>query len=427
MRRASVARKRGFFAELQRQSQLADKRRRQVSTAAARANAAATRQAEQARRQAERWQAQMSRATAAEQREAEREAQRLHDDAMLAEAEAKNAELAQTRDEIESILGSALRADSFVELEGLRSVAEHTPFDRADLEVPVPQPPPLTAAVEPVYVEPSAPKGLGGLFGGKKHAEAVAIAQSEFARQHAEREAEVAALPTAQLRQIQDHQRAEQQRLEALEEARKQYRAECDQREADVAPANQALDKLIQDLEAGAPDAIHEYVGIVLENSEYPESFRVDHDFTFDAAAKELSVRVTVPPPSEFPVAQGFKYLKSKDEIVSTAVAHREQKEKYADAVFQVALRTLHDVFQADRTGLIHTVALSVETEALDAATGLMKRTVLVAVAADRTSFSTFDLANVVPQATLQHLNGVVSKSPFDLVAADATRGVRGR
>jgi restriction system protein len=168
-------------------------------------------------------------------------------------------------------------------------------------------------------------------------------------------------------------------------------------------------------------------MGIVLENSEYPESFPVTHDFTFDAAAKELSVRVTVAPPGELPVEQAFKYIKAKDELASTALPRSAQKERYSDAVFQVALRTLHEVFQADRGPRIQTVALSVETEALDAATGLMKRIVLVAVAADRTSFLTFDLARVVPLATLQHLSAVVSKSPFDLVAADASHGVRGR
>jgi restriction system protein len=347
---------------------------------------------------------------------------------MQAVAAAKNAEVAQIRDEIDSILAAALSADSYVDLEGLRTVAVHPPFDRGDLDVALPQPPPLMARVEPVYHEPAAAKGLGGLLGGKKkHAEAVAVAQAEFAREHAGWEAEVAALPTSQLRQLQDHQSAEQGRLEALDEARKRYRAQCDQREAEVAPANQALDRLIQGLGAGTPEAIQEYLDIVLENSEYPENFPVDHELAFDGAAKELSVRVTVVPPGELPVEQAFKYIKAKDELVSSALPRGAQKERYSDAVFQVALRTLHEVFQADRGSQIQTVALSVETEALDAATGLMKRTVLVAVAADRTSFSTFDLSRVVPLATLQHLNAVVSKSPFDLIAADATHGVRGR
>jgi hypothetical protein len=37
----------------------------------------------------------------------------------------------------------------------------------------------VTAQEEPVFVEPEGPKGLGGLFGKKKHAEAVAAARAD--------------------------------------------------------------------------------------------------------------------------------------------------------------------------------------------------------------------------------------------------------
>jgi restriction system protein len=48
-------------------------------------------------------------------------------------------------------------------------------------------------------------------------------------------------------------------------------------------------------------------------------------------------------------------------------------------------------------------------------------------VAADRETFATFDLAHVVPQATLTHLGAALSKSPFDLTPADSSAGVRVR
>ena len=38
-----------------------------------------------------------------------------------------------------------------------------------------------------------------------------------------------------------------------------------------------------------------------------------------------------------------------------------------------------------------------------------------------------FDLANVVPHATLTHLGAALSKSPFDLTPADSSAGVRVR
>lgn len=122
-----------------------------------------------------------------------------------------------------------------------------------------------------------------------------------------------------------------------------------------------------------------------------------------------------------------YKYVKAKDEISSTALPVKAQKDRYAGAVTQVALRTLHEIFEADRGGKIYSIALMVGTEALSPATGLRETVPLVLVAADRQTFTRFDLSNVVPQATLEHLGAAVSKSPFDLVPADTSRGVRVR
>jgi restriction system protein len=47
-------------------------------------------------------------------------------------------------------------------------------------------------------------------------------------------------------------------------------------------------------------------------------------------------------------------------------------------------------------------------------------------VAADRSTFESFDLHNVVPSATLGHMHALVSKNPYGRVAVDASRGVRG-
>jgi restriction system protein len=63
-----MARKRGFFAELQHLGQLAQKRKVQAAKAAAREQAAATRRAEQSWREAKRGRAQLAKATMAEQK-----------------------------------------------------------------------------------------------------------------------------------------------------------------------------------------------------------------------------------------------------------------------------------------------------------------------------------------------------------------------
>lgn len=423
-----MGRRRGFFAELQYQNQLAAKRQAQEERAFVRAQVAAQREAERAFKQAERATAQAARASAAEQKQAEKEAKRLHEEARMAEVASLNANLAEINDELESILSATLGVDDFVDLEALRVKAEHPPFPRTDLEKPTPEPSPITAPAEPQFVEPEPAKGLGAMFGGKKkHAEAVAAARTEHEIKHQAWRAEVAAIPGRQLEQVQQRDAAEQQRLAQLEEARQTYQRECDEREAEAAKANQALDELIEGLRAGADAAVQEYVGIVLSNSVYPDVLSVEHDFEFDSALKELTLTVLVAPPDQLPPEKEFKWVKSKDEITATALSKKDLKDRYADVIYQAALRGLHEIFEADRAEQIQTISLAVATEASDPATGQKTRVTFVAVAAERASFISIDLANIVPLATLQHLGAEISKSPFDLVSIDQSQGVRTR
>lgn len=423
-----MARRRGFWAELQYQNQLAERKRQQAERAQARAHAAAVREAERIHRQAERAAATAARAAAAEQRAAAREAKRLHEQYRQAQVEALNAAVAETAEELSSILSATLDVDDYVELESLRVVASHPPFLRTDLEVPTPAVVPVTVPPEPQFVEPAPPSGIGSVFGGKKkHAAAVAAAREAFEAEHAAWQAGAAKVPGLQLEQMRQRDAREHQRVMALQAAQEQYRQECAAREAEVAEANGRLDALITGLANGDPQAVDEYVGIVLGNSVYPELLSVEHDYEFDAETRELALVVLISPPDRLPGEKSHRWVKARDEITTTALSRKDLKERYAGIVHQLALRTLHEVFEADREGKIETISLHVATETKDPATGLERRVTFVGVGADRASFMTFDLHNIVPSATLEHLGAALSRSPFDLVGIDAAPGVRGR
>lgn len=421
-----MGRKRGFFAELQHQNQLAARRAEQAARAAHRQSVAAHREAERAQKAAERAASQRARATAAEQKAADREAKRLHDEARAAKAAAKNAELAEVYDQIDNLLAATLEHDDYVDLNSLRTAAEHPPFPDAQFEVATPAPILTPAPSEPFYVEPDTPKGRGALFGGKKkHGELVAQARAQHDADHAAWQAEMAALPGIHATERSEHEKRERERTEALAEAKQRYQAECNARETVAADANRRLDELIAGIDYNVEEAIQQYVGIVLGNSIYPESFPVDHDFEYDSAQRELSLSVTVPAPSGLATEKEFRYVKAKDEITASALPKKDQRERYNNAVFQVALRSLHEIFEADRAARIQTIALKVGASVVDPATGVTKDALFVAAGADRATFLTFQLANVDPKATLEHLGASVSKNPFELVEADSSQGVR--
>lgn len=418
--------KRGFFAELNYQAQQAEKRQRQQQVATVRAHNAAVREADRSAKAAERARLAAQRANDADRKAAEKEATRLHVEAREAEVEELNTNLTSIYEEIDGLLEATLGVDDYVDLETLKSAAAHPEFAPGPLGEPIK--PPLAPQLRnaPVFNEPEPPKGLAGAFGGKKkHAAAVEQAQAAHAQAVRNHEAYVAERTAEHDRALEKHAAAEQDRLAKLAKAQERYRAECLQRDADAQAHNEDLAKFINELAFDVPSAIEEYVGIVLSNSVYPDAFPVEYDHSFDLSSRELTLSVYVPEPSVLPSVKEYRYVKAKDEIVATQLSAKAQKDRYSSAVHETALRTLHEVFEAERAGKIQCIALTVGVNRVSPATGLPETVPLVQVAAGRDTFNQFDLTNVVAVETLKHLGAALSKNPFDLAPADTSRGVR--
>jgi restriction system protein len=414
----SLARRRGFFAEMQHQSQVAARQAAQYQRAVEVAN----RRAEQARNAALRAQAASQRASEADRKRLEREAVAAHIAAMQAEADENNAVLESVYEDLDNLLKATLDVDDYVDLEKLRQVADHPLFDRSDLEVPIALPTLIPDPIEPTRKAVDPPKGLFGKK--KKLEEAQANAEAEFVQAWYAWQKEVASLPAKRAGLASDHAMAEAARESALATERARYASECTEREKAVAEHNSSLDDFIANLGYGTVDAVREYVGIVLANSVYPEHFEVEHEASFEPATAELSLKVVVPGPDNIPTIKAHKYTRASDEITTVPLSQKEFKGRYANVIHQVALRTIHEVFEADRRNLFQAISLEVGTDAKNPATGKQEYVPFVAVSASRDRFIEIDLSAVVPAATLEHLGAAVSKSPFDLAPASGA-GVR--
>ena len=161
------------------------------------------------------------------------------------------------------------------------------------------------------------------------------------------------------------------------------------------------------------------------DNSPYPASFPVTVQRKFDPAHAELALHVTVPQPAAMPTVKEYRYRPSFDEVKPVELSLKDKKSRYESAVFQVALRSIHEALAADRQNIIRNISLVLGIDTLNPATGLPDRREFVAVAVRREQFTRFDLARVVPGATLQHLGALVSKDPFGSVGVDMSAGVR--
>lgn len=416
--------RRGFFAELQHQSRLAAQQRQRREREAYRAHAVAVRSAEQARKAADRAVTQAERASGAEKKRLDKEAREANVALREAEVLEKNERLAQIYDEIDSILSATLEVDDYVDLRSLRVVVTHPKFDKPDLEVPAPPPAVVNDPDEPRLQLPPPPSGLAALFGKRKHAEEVERAKRAHEAALSEWTTACAAAAERRREAIEASARQEAVRIEKLKVERERYVSECAAREAEAVEQNKRLLELIANLGYGAPDAVHEYISIVLANSVYPEHFPITHEFKFDPITAELSLKVTVPGPENVPSVKSYKYGKATDEISSSSLSQKECKDRYVGAICKVALRSFHEVFESDRRGLVRTIALEVGTDAVDRATGQRVYVPFVIASAERDAFLKFDLKAVVPALTLERMGAAVSKNPFALVPTERS-GVR--
>lgn len=415
---------RGFFAEIQRQVRIAENDRIRRERQAEREHATLVRRLEQAQKAEARAEAQLAKANAAERKRLEKEAKAAHIEAKEADVKERNDSLEAIYAEIDSLLASTLGRDDYVDLNKLRQLASHPAFDRPDLERPIPEPKPLADPAKPQLKLPDPPRGLAAMFGKKKHAEAVESAKRDHERALEKWRVQCRDAEARRRKDKEDHARMEAERLRKLEGARARYAREREAREVEAAESNANLDRLIANLGYGAADAVQEYISIVLANSVYPDHFPVSHEFAFDATTAELRLKVLIPGPNAIPEIKAYKYSKSNDEITATELPQKQCRDRYAGAVHQVALRSFHEVFEADRRGLIKTISLEVGVNGIDPATGHESYIPFVVAAAEREAFMGFELSAVVPAQTLDRLGAAVSKNPYGLVAVQRS-GVR--
>lgn len=404
-----MAKKNSLVALMNAAAKDADRRRKQSE----RDNVRRQREAERELARLEREQVTYQRSQNAQQVRAEKAA---HVASRHAQVDAMNAELATQYEDIDTLLAATLAVDDYVDLESLLvEHVEHPPFEQGTVPH---HPGELVYPPEPLYTEPAMATGWGAK---KAHEAALRDAYAQYESQTQHWRITCNNMYDAHLRAIAVWEQGQVD----VAKRKAEYETACAAREKQTRESNEALRELINGLAFDVPEAIEEYVGVVLSNSVYPDCFPVTSEHSFDLSTRELRVRVTIPLPDDLPDVKAFKFTASKDEITSTALTVKVQRDRYSNAVSAVALRTLHEIFEADREAKITSISLTVQVTRRNPATGLPEDISLIAVAADRETFTELDLANVEPDATLAHLGAAVSKKPFDLVPIDSTSGVR--
>lgn len=311
-------------------------------------------------------------------------------------ADELTANAVQRLDQLQRVLAHTLSVNDAVDWEALK--------DRSVYPMPAsfPEPKPTTKPEpKPIYQQPQI--GLVNVILRKKrqlldqaedrHVQAV----SDWETAESEREARHAAL-TAQWEAREAEFWAEHHGAKAAFDIQQ-------------AQSHARVDALHDAVRDGDPDAVIEHASLVLENSDYDSLFEKAFEVQYKREAKALLLAYDLPNLDVLPQVKAVKFVKSTGELVETKISERDRKANYESVGYQICLRTLHELFEADVNENLDAILFNGMVESIDPATGLERRACIMSVLVPKHEFERIDLARADPKSCFKALKGVSAAS----------------
>ncbi len=161
--------------------------------------------------------------------------------------------------------------------------------------------------------------------------------------------------------------------------------------------------------------AIEEYCDLVLNSSQYPDYFPQNWILEYRDDSRIAVVEYDLPAPNQLPTVESYKYIKSRDEVSEKVLTQAVRKKLYDSVIYQICIRTIHELFEADAVNALDAVAFNGIVTSTNPATGIDETKLIMSIVANKDKFLAFDLSQVDTKATFKHLRGVAATSFIDL------------
>ncbi|MEH7526652.1 restriction endonuclease, partial [Bacillus sp. JJ1503] len=124
---------------------------------------------------------------------------------------------------------------------------------------------------------------------------------------------------------------------------------------------------------------------------------------------KILIVEYLLPAPDQLPSLKEVKYIQSKDEFKKVDLTDAALRKMYDNLLYQITLRTIHELFEADAINVIHSIVFNGWVKSIDKATGKEVETCILSVQTTKQEFEEINLAQVDPKLCFKNLKGIGS------------------
>lgn len=205
-------------------------------------------------------------------------------------------------------------------------------------------------------------------------------------------------------------------RREEYEATLEEWKAERERIEEARERAAANIDQLREDYYSGEPSAVEGVIASILEQSDYPiDELEAKPEVAYNPGAKMVVVDRPIPPPEAVPDREEIKYVKTRDVFKVKEFSKRNFKKLYEAIPYQIALRTIYEVFDGDEAETVETVVFNGWVTSVNPATGHEETVCTISVQASREEITSLNLKNVDPKSCFKGLKGVSASKLMDI------------
>jgi restriction system protein len=202
-------------------------------------------------------------------------------------------------------------------------------------------------------------------------------------------------------------ERRNKEQLQQFEKARVSWQASKTEWLENRLKRNAAIDESRQAYFDCRPESIPEYCKMVLSASKYPDNFPADALVDFVEETRTAVVEYCLPDITALPTLKEVKYIAARDAFQEVHVTDAWLSRTYDSVLYQIALRSLYELFQADAASAIDAIVFNGWVNSIDKATGKEINACVLSVQAAKREFMDINLAQVDPKACFKKLKGI--------------------
>jgi restriction system protein len=145
--------------------------------------------------------------------------------------------------------------------------------------------------------------------------------------------------------------------------------------------------------------------------------FPKDFDLDYNSDSKLLIVEYILPAPDDLPTLTDVKYIAAKKELKESFLSETQLSKIYDSAIYKITLRTLHELFEADKAEALGVIIFNGWVNAINKATGKKVSNCIVTIEARKAEFNEIELSNVDAKTCFKNLKGIGSSKLSSITA----------